>query len=281
MKERNVKFKGKRMGELIFIGMGLYSEKSMSIEALEVVRSVDLIYLERYTSIMPGLNIARLRNLLGRDDIIEVKRSDLEENMHKIISEAQSKKVAILIPGDPFIATTHMAIRVEAEKKGIKTRVIHGVSILTAIPGITGLHAYKFGRVVTVTFPNGGRLSETPYDVTKTNLKCNLHTVLLLDIRVEEGRYMTIKDAISILEELESIRGEGVFSDDRLVIGIARAGSPDCKVRADILCNIKTLDFGPPPHCIVVPASLHFTEAEALVVLAKAPKEIVMRMVVK
>ncbi len=281
MKEKNVKFKGKRMGELIFIGMGLHSEKSMSVEAVEVARKADVIYIERYTSIMPGLSMKRLRELLKREDIIELHRKDLEDYSYKVIEEAMRKKVVILIPGDPFIATTHMALRIEAERKGIKTRVIHGVSILTAIPGVTGLHAYKFGRTVTVVFPEDGRYSETPYDVTKENLKCKLHTILLLDIRVEEGRIMTINDAINILRELERRRGEGIFTDERLIVGIARAGSPDVLVRANTLSEISNIDFGPPPHCIVVPGPLHFTEAEALMVLAKAPEDIVLNMVIR
>jgi diphthine synthase len=35
-------------------------------------------------------------------------------------------------------------------------------------------------------------------------------------------------------------------------------------VRADTLGKLKEYDFGPPMHILVIPASLHFVEKEAL-----------------
>jgi diphthine synthase len=34
------------------------------------------------------------------------------------------------------------------------------------------------------------------------------------------------------------------------------------------------MDFGGPLHCLMIPSDLHFMEAEALVELAGAPKEL-------
>ncbi len=104
------------------------------------------------------------------------------------------------------------------------------------------------------------------------NLKNDLHTLIFLDIDREKG-FMNIRKAISLLLETESVRGEGVLLD-RLAVGIARAGSSSPVVHSDYLMKLKEYDFGEPLHILIIPASLHFIEAEALVKLCGAPPEI-------
>ncbi len=82
---------------------------------------------------------------------------------------AKVGKAVFLVPGDPFIATTHVTLRIDAEKQGIKTRIVHGTSIMSAIVSLSGLHNYKFGKTVTVPFPEN--FSETPYNVIAQNKK--------------------------------------------------------------------------------------------------------------
>ena len=45
-------------------------------------------------------------------------------------------------------------------------------------------------------------------------------------------------------------------------------------VRADKIKNLINSDFGGPLHCLMIPGDLHFMEAEALIELADAPKEL-------
>ena len=45
--------------------------------------------------------------------------------------------------------------------------------------------------------------------------------------------------------------------------------------RPIILGKLKSYDFGGPLHILVIPAKLHFMEAQALVALAGAPQEII------
>ncbi len=261
------------MGEIVFIGMGLCSEKDLTLEGIEEAKKAQKVFIELYTSLMPGLNIERLEKLIGKS--IEIlTRKDLEDNMHLLINQAKKQRIAILSPGDPFIATTHIALRIEAEKLGIRTKVINGVSIITAIPGATGLHSYKFGKSVTLTFPISDKPSYTVYEATKENLSRGLHTLILLEIDVEKRRYMTINYAIDLLSKLELTYQEGVFKEDRLIVGLARLGCENMVVRADSLIKLKDYDFGPPPHSLIVPGSLHFMEAEALKILASAPEEV-------
>jgi len=49
---------------------------------------------------------------------------------------------------------------------------------------------------------------------------------------------------------------------------VARAGSEEPVVAAATVGTLTHHDFGPPPHVLVFPRELHFTEVEALRALA-------------
>lgn len=263
------------MGKLIFIGLGLHGCKSISLRGLEEARRADEVYLDAYTSIIPGLRVEELEELLGRG-VRTASRKLLEgRESRKLLRSAVEKTVALLVPGDPFVATTHISLALEAVDLGIRVEVIPGASIASAIAGATGLQIYKFGRSVTVTYPEEGFVSEVPYEVVKENLQRGLHTLLYLDVRVDEGRFMSVSEALRLLSEIEERRREGVFTEDRLVVGVARVGAPDSVVKAGPLKSMIDVDFGGPPHSIVVPGRLHFMEKEALVKLAGAPRSAV------
>lgn len=262
------------MGELVFVGLGLYDEKDISLRGLEELKRADAVFAEFYTSLMPGLSARRLEKLAEKK-ISVVSRQDLEEREGQpVLDEAKRGKVAFLVPGDPLIATTHVDLRIRAEKQGIKTRVIHGASIVSAVVGLSGLQNYKCGRSVTIPFSEKGFTPETPYEVIMGNRKMGLHTLCFLDIRAEEQRYMTINEALQTLLTVEKQRRYNVITTDMLVVGVARAGSKRPTVKAGYVQNIMQYDFGPPPHTLVFPGKLHFMEAEALITLAKAPPEI-------
>ncbi|MGC8936155.1 MAG: diphthine synthase [Candidatus Methanomethylicaceae archaeon] len=261
------------MGSLSFIGLGLYDERGMSLYGLGLARGADLVLLETYTNVMPSLNIRSLEALIGKE-IKTVDRKYVEEGTY-LLRDASEKNVALLVPGDPFIATTHIELRIRAERKGIPVKVAHAPSIISVAPGIAGLQNYKFGRSATITFPDN--YSEVPYDAISQNRKAGLHTLLFLDLRAEEGRYMSIPEGIHSLFKMESRRGEGVITPDMLAIGIARAGAPDQLVRGGRAEDLAALDFGPPPHSLIVPGRLHFMEAEALEVLAKVEKSLLIK----
>ncbi|MCS7097761.1 MAG: diphthine synthase [Candidatus Methanomethyliaceae archaeon] len=258
------------MGSLNFIGLGTYDEKGMTLYGLELARNCEIIFLEHYTSLMPYLNLESLERIIGKKIII-IDRKYLEDGS-AILRNAMEKDVAILIPGDPFIATTHIDLRIRAEKQNIKVRVAHAPSIISIVPGETGLQNYKFGKSATITFPDN--YSEVPYDTLKQNLSLGLHTLLFLDIKVDEGKYMTANDGMAILMEIENRRKEGIIKSNTLVIGIARAGGPNQLIKGDVIEKLICFDFGPPPHCLVFPGRLHFMEAEALVMLAKVDREL-------
>jgi diphthine synthase len=262
------------LGELVFVGLGLYDESDLSLRGFETIREADAVFAEFYTSLMVGLSIQKLEEKAGKA-VKVVSRSVLEEEEGKpILQEAKRGKVVLLVPGDPMIATTHVDLRIRAEKQGIKTRVIHGASVVSAVIGASGLQNYKFGRSVTIPFPETNFVSETPYRVISENQKSGLHTICYLDIKAEKQKYMTIKGGLEELMKLEKQKKKQVITSTTLVIGVARAGSPQPTVRAGYLEEVLKYDFGAPPHTIIFPGKLHFMEAEALITLAEAPEDI-------
>lgn len=259
------------MKELVFIGLGLNDEKGISLNGLEEAKAADYVFMENYTSLMPDFNLKRFEALLGKQ-VHEVSRRDLEEGNGAAILEAAKKgKAVFLVPGDPFIATTHVTLRIDAEKQGIKTHIIHGASIISAIISLSGLHNYKFGKTVTVPFPEN--FSETPYNVIAQNKKLGLHTLCLLDLKAAENQYLSINQAIASLSEVEKKKQEGIAAPDVPVVGVARAGSKNPTLKADYLKDIVNFDFGEPPYTLIFPGDLHFMEVEALIAFAGAPKE--------
>ncbi|MDD4162567.1 MAG: diphthine synthase [Methanothrix sp.] len=262
---------------LIFIGLGLYDERDISVKGLDAVRAADRVYAEFYTSRLMGATHEKLEAFYGRK-ICFLSRQEVEVDP-AWLDEARDKDVAFLVGGDAMVSTTHLDLRLRAAKMGIKTRLIHSSSIVTAVSGLCGLQNYRFGRSTTIPFPYTSRgkriIPETPYQVLKENLGRNLHTMLFLDIQSDPGeRYMTVNEGAALLLEMQEAAGEKIL-DDVLGIGIARAGSDDATVKADLLTRLQSYDFGGPLHILIVPARLHFMEAQALTALAGAPEDAV------
>lgn len=261
------------MGEIVFVGLGLHDESGISLRGLDEVKTADTAFIELYTSLLPNFSKKHLEEL-SKKTLHVVSRKELEEEDGRVILKAAEKgKAVLLVPGDPLIATTHITLRIEAEKRGIRTRIVHGASVISAVIGLSGLHNYKFGKSVTIPFPDETP-SETPYEVIAQNKKLGLHTLCLLDIKADEKRYLSIHESLESLLKTEKKQKKNVVTMDTLVVGIARAGSDKPVVKAEFLKELLTYDFGEPPHSIVFPGRLHFMEAEALVVLAGAPEEV-------
>ena len=51
------------MKELVFIGLGLHDEKGISLHGLEETKTADNVFMELYTSLMPGFSIDRFETL--------------------------------------------------------------------------------------------------------------------------------------------------------------------------------------------------------------------------
>jgi diphthine synthase len=267
----------KGRGELILVGLGLWDHGGITESGIEATRTADEVYAELYTSMMPGLDMGYLERTLGKRISI-LTRHDLEECADEgILKAAHGKQVVLLVPGDPLAATTHISLRLRASELDIKTRIIHAASVFSAAPSLAGLQHYKFGKTVTIPIRQEGYMPLSPYDVVSDNLARGLHTLMLLDLDVEQGRFLSINEALDILLEMEHTKGMKVFDKDRLVVALARIGSPEPTVKCDRIGDLVGLDFGLPPHTLIIPGRLHFMEASTLVKLFGAPPSLLSR----
>ncbi|WP_200530511.1 diphthine synthase [Halorubrum sp. LN27] len=262
---------------LTFIGLGLYDERSITVEGREALRSADRVFAEFYTSKLVGATVDDLEAY--HDAAIEVRsREGVERDPEAILAAAEEGHVAFLTAGDTMISTTHTDLRLRAEDRGIDTRVIHGVTAQSAASSLTGLQNYRFGKATTLPFPyahGGDDVPGSVIDTIEANRERGLHTVVYLDIKVGTGptgpdpdheEYMTADVAAGLLAD---------GWEDALAVVVARAGSPDSVVAADRLSALADREFGDPLHLLVIPGDLHHVEADALAGLAGAPADLV------
>src|SRR3989344_8556739 len=123
---------------LYLIGIGL-ELKDISLKALEAIKKCKKVYLDNYTSV--GASVKELEKLIEKSIIIG-ERSLIEDNIESILKEAKNDDIAILVYGDPLIATTHINYVIEAKKQDINVKIIHNISIANAITE-TGLMLYN------------------------------------------------------------------------------------------------------------------------------------------
>jgi len=255
---------------LYLIGLGLCNEKDITVRGLEYIKQSDYIYMEYYTSIL-GIDSTKLEEYYGKK-IILADREMIEIGFDKeILEKAKSSKVSLLVVGDPFSATTHIDLYLRCIHEGVKVEVVNNASILNSI-GITGLSLYRFGETVSIPFFTEKWRPYSFYDKICRNYKNDLHTLILLDIKVKEiseenlakgkkiyepPRFMTVNQALEELLEAsknsENIQeNKGLISEENLCYGVARIGSESQIVKAGKIKDIIKFDFGKPLHSVVL-----------------------------
>jgi diphthine synthase len=270
-------------GSLVFIGLGLGGVEDITLRGLEELKASELVFLEHYTAILSGIEISDLEAFYGKELII-ADRDMVESGSRQILDRAKSSKVSLLVVGDPFCATTHSDLFLRAKSLGIPVSVVHNASIVSAI-GCTGLHIYRFGEIVTIPFWMGNWKPDSFYDKIRMNSQNKLHTLALLDIKVKERsleslmkgrdifeppRYMTVRQALEQLVEIEDNRKEGIVTMDHLVVGVARVGKEDQQMKFGTVREFldeatgETCGLGGPLHSLVMCGELHEMEREFL-----------------
>jgi diphthine synthase len=253
------------------VGLGVQGMASVPMGGLEYLRKCDLIYADTYTSPWPPDLLNQL-SLEVRKNISHATRALLEDG-RKILDEAKQSEVAIITVGDPFLATTHIILKQRAKEMGVPVKIFYSSSIINVIFGETGLHIYKLGRVITAV-RNDKVVEDSLYPEVKDNLARNRHTLLLLEYDSDSGEYLAPSELLRTLRRMEENYKLGVFRDDRLVIVASRIGWSNQKICAGRLKDLVEKDFGEPPHSIIIPSDLHYTEADALATLADVDKSI-------
>jgi diphthine synthase len=263
------------VGELVFIGLGLHDEYGLSLRGQIEARSCDVLFAELYTSRMPGLDLENLQRLVGKN-VHVLSRQEVEEDAEEtILSKTKTGRVGFLVPGDPLVATTHVDLRLRALKSGIASRIIHAASVVSAAAGATGLQSYKFGRTTTIPVSYEGQFPQSVIQAIVNNLSSGLHSLVLLEIDVENKQFVSIPTALKLLWANSKNLPRTSISDGTLVVGLSRLEAPDMQVTAGRLGDVMRIDFGQPPYLLIFPGKLHFVEAEALQLICHAPKELV------
>ncbi len=238
---------------LFLIGLGLASEKDLSLRGIERLKECDEAYLEYYTGKQAYLNIKELEKL-AKKRIPILSRDVIETDF--INSRAKSKKVALLVVGDPLCATTHSEILLECLKSNTEYEVVHNASIISAV-GETGLQVYKFGKTASIPFWQENFKPTSFIKVLEDNLKIGAHTLFLLDLNVSNDKFMGIKEALERV-----MISKRVNKKSRAVV-ISQLGSGKQEIVFASIGELLEREFAG-PNAIIIPAKLHFNEEEIL-----------------
>ncbi len=242
---------------LYLIGTGL-TDYDISYSGVDICRKCELLYYESYTSNLIDKKVKILSDLFGKK-IEKLERSDLEEKLISLVNKSIDKDVALLINGDPLIATTHKIVIIEAIKKGVKFKVIHSNSIFSAAIGESGLDFYRFGAICTLARWSEHYKPVSFYNTILNNYSKGLHSIILLDYDSNKNETIPLTDAISTLKEAENIYKGNLFNNKTKLIVINNLGSENGKIfyiNLDSIKNLKGL------NTLILPGNLSDIELE-------------------
>lgn len=244
---------------LYLIGTGIWRWNDISVRGLDICERANTVYLDGYTRFFEQSELESLEKRIGKK-ITVLNRKELEEELH-FLNNAKENDIVLLVPGDPLLATTHITIVMQARKKGVKTEIVHSSNIHAALIGEAGLHMYKLGGSCTIPMSDKMIKPYSTYDKIADNMKRKLHTLVFLD--TSPSKQMTVQEAISILEEIESEKQLGVCNEENRIVVGCRVGSTDQKIVYTTIKRAKQTEFAV-PCTLVFPGELHFSEEEFL-----------------
>ncbi|MCL5100330.1 MAG: diphthine synthase [Candidatus Marsarchaeota archaeon] len=247
---------------LFLVGLGL-ENKDISARALEVLQTCDSILIDTYTAPIFPEYISYIEEKTKRK-LITADRHMLEENVKETIKDAKTKDIAILIPGDPLVATTHHIILDSAKSLKIAYHVYHSSSIFSAAIGESRLDIYKFGRITTIPFWSEKYKPVSFIDVIKINLDNDEHTLLLVDVNPKTNSTMDLKTALGLLLKAENERKHKIITESTEIFVLGDIGMKTQLILfSDIESLLKNDYFNGKKISIIIPGKLTFAEDEA------------------
>lgn len=247
---------------LYLIGLGLGDDRDLTFRGIAAAKTCGKIYLECYTSLHPETDKQKLEQRIGKT-ILLADRTIVEQQAEELLHLARAGNAALLVVGDPLFATTHTDLLMRAKNAQVTVEIIHNASVFTAVAQ-TGLQPYKFGKITSIPFPEKNFQPTSAYEILKQNLSIDAHTLLLLDLRPAEKKFLTIGKAVELLLEIAHEKKDATLSAKTMAVGCARLGSADQKIVYATMDELRKIDFGNAPYCLIVPAKLHFAEEEML-----------------
>ena len=245
---------------LWFVGLGISGISELSDNTVSIIKNADTVYLESFTSPISETEKEQLANMC--DGEFKIAKRWLVEDGNEILENAKKRKVVLMSYGDPYIATTHLELKTRAVTDKIETKTIHSSSIVSSLIGEIGLQYYKVGKILTIM--NDPKSMITPYNTISNNLLSKMHSVILLEYNEDKSFFLAPQDALSLLLDAEKIQNGKIISLDTFAIVASRIGKSDQKITSGKISNLIKKEFGNPPHTIIIPGSLHFTESNAV-----------------
>ena len=245
---------------LWFVGLGISGISELSDNTISVIKNADIVYLESFTSPISETEKEQLANMC--DGEFKIAKRWLVEDGNEILENAKKREVVLISYGDPYIATTHLELKTRAVTDKIETKTIHSSSIVSSLIGEIGLQYYKVGKILTVM--NEPKSMITPYNTISNNLLSKMHSVILLEYNEDKSFFLAPQDALSLLLDAEKIQNGKIISLDTFAIIASRIGKSDQNITSGKISNLIKKEFGNPPHTIIIPGSLHFTESNAV-----------------
>ena len=252
---------------LWLIGMGITGYKGISLYALDTLKKCDIIYFERFTSLLYEEDLISLNSLIegynNRNKMIPAQRWFIEDGK-QILEQARDKNVALITYGDPLVATTLSELEVRARKNSINVDIIHAASGITSLIGECGLHIYKFGRAVTMISDPHSALSV--YNIIFDNLLSGNHTLIMTEYNNDHNKifFLDPVQVFKMLIEVEKDIKYNVFSEETFIIVASRVGTEQKKIISGKIKSLIGMSFETGPHSIIITGSLHFTESDAI-----------------
>jgi len=245
---------------LWFIGTGISGYRSLTVEALDIIKKAHYVYVEQFTSPIKPTFLNEIKKITCNKFIL-AERWKIEDG-NEILNNARNKVVVILVYGDPYVATTHIDLRIRANREKIITKTIHASSSITSIIGECGLHHYKIGRIATIT--SDLKMMTTPYYIIYRNMIENNHTVLLLEFNHAQKFFLDPKIALKNLLHIEKIQKRKIINEHTYAIIASCIGYDDQNIIAGKIASLCEINFNDPPHTIIILGSMHFTEYDAI-----------------
>jgi len=245
---------------LFLVGLGL-SSKDITLGAMEACRSSEL-FIDRFTSNIDESITSYIEEITGKR-IVELSRSDMEESASEIVKRAAIKNVAVLVGGDPLIATTHKILYIKAKEQGVETEVVHANSIIITAIGESGLDFYRFGSACTVPKWSEHYSPVSFYEKIESNMKANEHTMLLLDYDPITRTTLSIREAIDALEKADSHYKKGIITGSTKIIILHNMSRKNSITIATTIDNAKTMEMNG-INILIIPSTLAAVEKEAV-----------------
>ena len=74
------------------------------------------MYVDRFTSFISDRTIRYISEVTGKQ-VTELTRQDMEEDAAELVRRAATRDIAVLVGGDPLMATTHKILYIEAKQQ--------------------------------------------------------------------------------------------------------------------------------------------------------------------